>query len=212
MARMLPAALPLPPSLKVGALPQEQTAILFPATFNHLQGYVPALFQALVAACSDTFPPIPVLSQYETINKISQDELAMAAFEQDPSFAASRPLSRHRLQQIQATVGARYVFQPGFAQITEEMDDKFEFGGFVFLRTRVNTMNLWLRLWDAQTGDFLWESAGEATVAAELLNEGASVPFHDIARKLWRHMIQEGLLDGKTASRTFFKEEFAVEP
>ena len=104
------------------------------------------------------------------------------------------------------------MFQPGLAQVTEEMDDKFEFAGVVFVRTRVNTMNLWLRLWDAQTGEFLWESAGEATVASELLNEGAAVPFHDIARKLWRHMIQEGLLDGQTTSRTFFKEEFSVEP
>ena len=205
-------ATPVPPSLKVSALPDEQTVILFPATFNHLQGYVPALFQALTGACSDTFPPIPVLSQYETINKVNQQEPAPGYVEQDPSFAASRALSRHRLQQIRATLGARYVFQPGLAYVSEEMDDKFEFAGFVFVRTRVNTMGLWLRLWDAQTGEFLWESAGEATVAAELLNEGAAVPFHEIARKLWRHMVQEGLLDGKTASRTFFKEEFSVEP
>jgi hypothetical protein len=205
-------ATPVPSSLKASTLPSEQTVILFPATFNHLQGYVPALFQALTAACSDTFPPIPVLSQYETFNKVNQQDSARGYTEEDPSFAASRPLSRHRLQQIRTTLGARYVLQPGFANVAEEMDDKFEFAGFVFLRTRANTMNLWLRLWDAETGDFLWESAGEATVAAELLNEGAAVPFHEIARKLWRHMIQEGLLDGNTTSRSFFKEEFSVEP
>jgi hypothetical protein len=92
------------------------------------------------------------------------------------------------------------------------MDDKFEAFGFHILRTRLNTLGLWLRLWDAQTGEFLWESAGEATVAAELLNEGSAVPFHESARKLWRHMIQEGLLDGQTTSRTYFKEELPVEP
>jgi hypothetical protein len=199
-------------SLKISALPDEQAVILFPATFNHLQGHVPALFQALTAACADTFPPIPVLSQYETLNKVSQPEPAHDYIEQDPSFAASRLLPRHRLQQIRAALGARYVLQPGLAYVSEEMDDKFEFGGFVFVRTRVNTMGLWLRLWDAQTGEFLWESAGEATVGAELLNPSAAVPFHEIARKLWRHMIQEGLLDGKSTSRTFFKEEFPVEP
>ena len=206
------ASTPLPPSLKISALPDEQTVILFPATFNHLQGYVPTVFQALTAACTDTFPPIPVLSRHETINKVNQREPAQDYIDQDPSFAASRLLSRQRLQQIQAALGTRYVLQPGLAYVTEEMDEKFEFGGFVFLRTRVNTMGLWLRLWDAQTGEFLWESAGEATVGAELLNPSAAVPWHHIARKLWRHMIQEGLLDGKTTSRTFFKEEFSVEP
>jgi hypothetical protein len=203
---------PVPPSLKVSTLPLEQTVILFPATYNHLQGYVPALFQALTAACSDTFPPIPVLSQYDTINKVNQQEPALDYIEQDPSFAASRLLPRQRLQQIRTTLGARYVFQPGMVYVAEDMDDKFEAFGFHILRTRLTNLGLWLRLWDAQTGDFLWESAGEATVAAELLNEGATVPFHDMARKLWRHMIQEGLLDGQTTSRTFFKEEFSAKP
>ena len=49
-------------------------------------------------------------------------------------------------------------------------------------------------------------------MAAELLDEGSTVPFHAIARKLWRHMIQEGLLTGKRTSRSFLKEEFSVEP
>ena len=203
---------PIPLSFNVNTIPQARMVILFPATYNHLQGYVPALFQALTAACSETSPAIPVLSQYETFNKVNQQEPALGRTEQDPSFAASRLLPRQRLQQIRATLGAKYVFQPGLAYVTEETDDKFEAFGFHILRTRLNTLGLWLRLWDAETGEFLWESAGEATVAAELLDEGSAVPFHDIARKLWRHMIQDGLVSGKTRFRSFLKEEFAVEP
>lgn len=203
---------PIPPSLNVNTIPQAQTVILFPATDHHRQGYVPALFQALTAACSDTSPAIPVLSQYETINKINQQEPALGYIEQDPSFAAGRPLPRQRLQQIRAALGAKYVFQPGLAYVTEATDDKFEAFGFHILRTRLNTLGLWLRLWDAETGEFLWESTGEATAAAELLNEGSFVPSYVIARKLWRHMIQEGLLAGRTTSRKLLIDKYSVEP
>jgi hypothetical protein len=36
-------------------------------------------------------------------------------------------------------------------------------------------MRLWLQLWDAQTGDLLWESTGEVTVAAAVVRQDSTV-------------------------------------
>ena len=152
----------VPPSLVVSLLSQSQTAILLPATYNHLQGYLPALSQALTVACGQTSPAIPVLAQYETVNRINAPGMVLDYVEQDPSFAASPFLSHDRLQKIRETLGVRYVLQPGLIYVTDNMDDKFELMGWHILRSRVNTLGLWLRLWDAQTGEFLWESAGES--------------------------------------------------
>jgi hypothetical protein len=105
-----------------------------------------------------------------------------------------------RVKQMGSTLGARFVLQPGLAYVSEDMEDKFELFGIQFLRTGANTLGLWFRLWDTKTGEFLFETSGKATVAAELLNEGAAVPFHESARRLWRQMIQEGLRNGKTQS------------
>jgi hypothetical protein len=39
--------------------------------------------------------------------------------------------------------------------------DKFELAGIKLVTNRVITLRLWLQLWETQTGQILWESAGE---------------------------------------------------
>ena len=87
---------------------------------------------------------------------------------------------------------------PGLAGFDEVMADSFEISGLKILRSRVSTLRLWLQLWDAQTGRLLWESAGEAKVASELLRPDRTVPFDETAQKLWLRMIREGLLGEET--------------
>ena len=73
------------------------------------------------------------------------------------------------------------------------------------LKTRLTTLRLWLQLWDTRTGQLLWESSGEGTVAAQLLTqESAAVSLEDIAQRLWSRIIQDDLLGGATRSRVFF--------
>jgi len=85
--------------------------------------------------------------------------------------------------------------------------DKFEFAGFKAVKTRLMTLRLWLQLWDTRTGQILWESSGEVTVAAQLLTkESAAVSLEDIAQTLWSRIIQDGLLGEVTSSRFFFDQ------
>jgi hypothetical protein len=65
-------------------------------------------------------------------------------------------------------------------------------------------LRLWLQLWDTQAGQIVWESAGEATAASELLFPQRIVPLDEIGQKLWLRMVQDNLLEGKTESRFLF--------
>ena len=122
------------------------------------------------------------------------------------AFARSDILDRERLQRIGSGLGTRYVLQPGLAEFSQSLVDRFEFVGLKLLRSRVTTLRLWLRLWDTQSGRMLWESAGETTVATELLREQAAVPLTEVARALWFRMVQNDLLEGETRSTFFFSK------
>jgi len=54
---------PRPQSFDGSGLSRDTVVILPPATYNHLQGFIPAVSQALRTACSDVSPPIRSLSQ-----------------------------------------------------------------------------------------------------------------------------------------------------
>jgi hypothetical protein len=184
--------------MNVSSLGRERILTLLPASYNQLQGYIPMVSHALMAACAETHPPLQLIAAHETFNKVNQQPLIHEYTDQDPTYAPSHLLDENRLKQLGSMLGVRYLLQPGFAYVTEDTEEKFEFGGFVFVRTRVNSIGLWFRLWDAQTGEFLVESNGEAIVAAGLFREGSAVPLHETTRRLWKEMLQKSVFGGET--------------
>jgi hypothetical protein len=193
-------ATPLPASFNASSLGQERVVTLLPATYHHLQGYIPMVSHALMAASSATDPPLRAIPEHETYNTVKDRQLIEEYTELDPAYAPSRLLSPNRLKQLGSTLGVRYVLQPGFAYVSEHLEDKFEFGGFVLIKTRVTIIGLWFRFWDAQTGEFLLESNGEATVAAGLFQGGPAASLHETTKRLWAQMIQDALFGGHTKS------------
>ena len=119
-------------------------------------------------------------------------------------FVRSGILERERLQRIGSALGSRYVLLPGLADFNQVLVDRFEISGLKIVRSRIMTLRLWLQLWDTQAGQIVWESAGEATVASELLLPQRIVPLDEIGQKLWLRMVQDNLLEGKTESRFLF--------
>ena len=65
---------------------------------------------------------------------------------------------------------------PGVAEFDQSVVDKYEAVGLKLVRTRLTTLRLWLQLWDAQTGQIVWESGGEVTVVTPLLRAARTVP------------------------------------
>jgi len=197
---------PRPPSLDVAEMAAGPVATLGLVAPAALQGFSPSLSLALTTALSETSPPIRGIPAYETLNRLNEKGLAADYGEMLSAFARSDILDRERLQRIGSGLGTRYVLQPGLAEFSQSLVDRFEFVGLKLLRSRVTTLRLWLRLWDTQSGRMLWESAGETTVATELLREQAAVPLTEVARALWFRMVQNDLLEGETRSTFFFNK------
>jgi len=198
---------PRSPSLDTAVLAREPMATLGLAAPAALQGLGPALSNALSAALLEVSPPIRAIPTYETLNRLNDRGLAVEYGDLVSGFARSGILERERLRRIGEALGCPYVLQPGLALFEQAVADKFEIAGFKAVKTRLMTLRLWLQLWDARTGQILWESSGEATVAAQLLTkESAAVSLEDVAQRLWARIIQDGLLSEKTRSWFFFNQ------
>jgi hypothetical protein len=195
---------PRPPSFGVAELTHAPMATLGLLTPAGLQGVSPPLSHALTAALSEASPPISGMPSHETVNALNAQGLAAEYADLLSGFVRSGILERARLQRIGSALAARYVPLPGLAEYNQVLVDKFEAFGVKLVRNRVTTLRLWLQLWDTRTGQILWESAGETTVASEILRPERAVSLDEIAQKLWLRMIQDDLLGGSTRSRFFF--------
>jgi hypothetical protein len=194
---------PRPQAFDVAVLTREPVATLGPLTPAGLQGFNPFLSRGLVAAISEVSPPIRGIPIHETVNVVNGQGLAAEYADLISGFVRSGILERERLQRIGSALGSRYVLLPGLADFNQVVIDKFEIAGIKMVRNRVITLRLWLQLWDTQTGEIVWESAGEATVASQLLLPQRMVPLDEIGQKLWLRMVQDNLLTGETQARFF---------
>jgi hypothetical protein len=192
---------PRAPALDTAVLAREPVPSLGLAAPAALLGFGAALSHALAAALSQASPPIRGLATYDVLNRLNEQGLAGEYGDLVSGFARSGILERQGLQKIGEALGAAYVLQPGLAEFSQVVGDKFEAAGFKLLKTRLTTLRLWLQLWDTRTGQIVWESSGEVTVVAQLLTQESTVALHDIAQRLWLRMIQDDLLGGSTRSR-----------
>jgi hypothetical protein len=189
---------PTPASLDLTNLTGERVATLGVVAPPALQGLGPALSHALDAALAEVTPPLPAQPIPDTLNSLNQQGLATEYADLLSGFTRSGLLERKRLQSLGSALRSRYVLLPGLAGFDEVLADSFEISGLKIVRSRTSTLRLWLQLWDTQTGRLLWESAGEARVASELLRPDRTVPLDETAEKLWLRMLREGLLGERT--------------
>lgn len=197
-------ATPRPASFDMGVLAREPVATLGLVAPANLQGLSLTVSLALATALAEVSPPIRGLSTFETVNRLTDQGLTSEYADLLSSFIRTGILERQRLRRIGSGLGARYVMLPGLAQLDETVIDKFEAAGLKLLRNRVATLRLWLQLWDVQSGHIVWESAGEVTVSTVLLSPTQTVPLEETVQKLLFNMIQDGLLRGKTKTKTYF--------
>jgi hypothetical protein len=187
-----------PKSLDIVELAREPLAA-FPAVAPpSLQGYSPAVSQALSHALSQASPPFHEIPPHETLNRVNEHGLAQDYTEMVSDFARSGIFDRQRLENIGSALGTRYLLQPGIGDFKETVGDRLMLAGWRLVKTRAATLRLWLRLWDTKSGKILWEAAGEATVTSELLEDMPTIPVNTIAQQLWTSMVQEHLLGEKT--------------
>lgn len=193
-------------SLDVAMLAHGTLASFPTVATRPVQGYGPAVSLALSAALPEVNPPLHEMPPHEALNRLNEQGLADDYTEMVYDFRRGGILDRRRLERIGSALGVQFILQPGIADFRETLVDRFMLWGWRMIKTRAATLRLWLRLWDAKSGHILWESAGEATVTSELLEEMPTIPVHKIAQQLWKHMIQEHLIDQKPASDVTMRE------
>ena len=192
------------PAFDIGELSNQPVATAGLVAPAALQGFNASMSFALESALTDLSPPIRALPAREIVNALNDQGLTSEYGDVLAGFARTGVMDRERLQRIGSALGFRYVLLPGLAQFDHGILDRFEIAGVKVIRTRVTLLRVWLQLWDARTGHIVWESAGEVATAYEAIRHDRVVPLGEIAQKVWRRMLQNDLLEGKTGSRSLF--------
>jgi hypothetical protein len=191
-----------PQSFNVGELTHEPVATFGLLAPEGLQGFNPTLSHALIAALAEASPPIQGVPTRETMNTLNDQRLTAEYADLISGFTGSGVLERERLQRIGSALSSRYVLLPGLTEYNQVIIDRLALSGWKFIQSRVITLRLWLQLWNTQTGQILWESTGEITMATKLLRPERTIPLNEIAQMLWLRMIQDNLVEDKTKTRS----------
>ncbi len=177
-------------SFDAAMLKLERTAVLNAVVGFGLEGYAHQVSRSLWSALDQRPASITTLPVHEALNHINQAELSEEYAEMVTDYIRTGILHRAGLQKIGQALHAAYVFQPGLASFNQSMSGRFSFFGLRVLQTRVTMLRMSLQLWDTRRGEIVWESSGEATLAGEDVRE-FRIPFDEIARRLWSHMLDD---------------------
>ncbi|MDV6343923.1 hypothetical protein [Nitrosomonas sp. Is37] len=184
------------------SLEQEAVALLTPlAPTPLLRGDEAGLGLYLAESIKKIAPAWKIMDEQQTIALINRYGLTEEYTRLRQGIDQSHILDRKLLQKIGKSLGARYVFQPRLAYISQTMTDRFEapVTPFLILQTRSAVMRLSLQLWDTMSGEPVWSSAAESVV----LGETASLEpmfIKDAARVAFGGMLTD-LLTRKTSSK-----------
>ncbi len=90
-------------------------------------------------------------------------------------------LRRDILAKIGQAAGVRYVILPRLLRYQTETFDRAVILGISFLRTRQSSVDIHAQIWDAETGEAVWEGASEGTIASEVVR-GRPASFMAVAK------------------------------
>jgi hypothetical protein len=188
-------------ALDIRALTCEPVTTLGVVAPGGIQGLTPTIAHALTTTLSKTKPPVRAVPMPETLSRLADNGLAAEYGDLLAGFARTGMLERDRLKRIGGALGSRYVLQPGLAEFTQSLFDKFEFWGIKIVRSRIATLRLWLQIWEAPTGHLLWERTGELTTSVPVFRQATTMSLDDMAQKLWALMLEKDLFDGLPLSQ-----------
>ncbi len=176
------------PSFELQSLEGKQLAILDAVVGMGLEGYRHQVSQSLFRALTEAERSFHVISPQETKSQLNREGLAKAVSAMAQDYTQSGILDRETLNHIAETLGCQYVIQPSMAEFQQTLISRLRFFGLRVFQTRITNLRLSLQLWDARTGEIVWESSGEGTMAGEDVRD-VLIPFGDIAETLWKDIL-----------------------
>ena len=192
---------PFPPSSDLASIGQEVVALFTPLAPPPLRGNEAGLGLYLDGAIKKVAPTWKIIDEQQTINLINRHGLAGEYARLREGAEQSHILDRELLQKIGKSIGARYVFQPRLAYISQTMTDRWKIPvvDVRILQTRSAHMRLSLQLWDTVSGELIWSSAAETALQSEAVTQDP-VFIEDAARITLGSMLAD-LLNRETSSR-----------
>jgi hypothetical protein len=168
----------------------KRVAVLHAVVGFGLEGYSHQVSRSLAKALTDGTVAMIVIPPHEALSRINQEGLATAYAAMVSDYSRSGILTRDVLRQVGSAVNAHYALQPSMAAFTQTVSSRLSIFGLRLFQTRVTQLRLSVQIWDARTGQIVWEASGEATLGAEDVRE-FRLPFEEIAKHLWRRILQD---------------------
>ncbi len=176
------------PSYDPATLEHERLGVLSAVVGFGLEGYSLQVSRSLSTALDQSDHAIQVISPAEALSKVNGAGLATEYSAMMSMYVRSGILNQATLEKVGQALHARYVFLPTMAAFSQAMSGRLSFFGLRVFQTRISMLRLSVQLWDTRTGEIVWESSGEATLANEDVRE-FRIPFEEIAQRLWRRML-----------------------
>ena len=178
------------PGFELSGLQGEKVGILHAVVGFGFEGYSLQVSRSLARAVKQELPRFDFIPPHEAMSVINLHGLARPYATMVMGYGQSGILERDTLQQIGRSLDANYVLLPGMAAFQQSITGRFSFFGFRLFQTRISVLRLTAQLWDTRNGRIVWESSGEATLAAEDVRE-FRIPFEEIAERLWAILLTD---------------------
>ena len=172
------------------SLEGKRVAVLNALVGMGLEGYRHQVSQSLFQALNKGNYPFHLISPQATNNQLNREGLAREVSAMASDYSQSGILNLETLHHIARTLEWDYVIQPSMAEFRQALDTRLRFFGLRVFQTRITNLRLSLQLWDTRSGEIVWESSGEGTMAGEDVRD-VLIPFGDITQKLWSNILTD---------------------
>jgi len=172
------------------SLEGKRVAVLNALVGMTLEGYRHQVSQSLFQALSKKNYPFQVISPQATKNELNREGLAREVSAMALDYSQSGILNLDVLHNMARTLEWDYVIQPSMAEFRQALDTRLRFFGLRVFQTRITNLRLSLQLWDTRSGEIVWESSGEGTMAGEDVRD-VLIPFGDITQRLWSNILTD---------------------
>jgi len=172
------------------SLEGKRVAVLNAFVGTTLEGYRHQVSQSLFLALSKENHPFELLSPQATKYQLNREGLAREVAAMALDYSQSGILNLDTLHNMARTLEWDYVLQPSMAEFRQALDTRLRFFGLRVFQTRITNLRLSVQLWDTRSGEIVWESSGEGTMAGEDVRD-VLIPFGDITQRLWSNILTD---------------------
>jgi hypothetical protein len=172
------------------SLEGKRVAVLNALVGMGLEGYRSQVSQSLFQALGKENYPFQVISPQATKYQLNREGLAREISAMALDYSQSGILNLDTLHNMARTLEWDYVLQPSMAEFRQALDTRLRFFGLRVFQTRITNLRLSFQLWDTRSGEIVWESSGEGTMAGEDVRD-VLIPFGDITQRLWSDILKD---------------------